>query len=102
MATDWKPSKRIIDQEAIKRKLLTDGWCRICAAVATEGHHVLLRSQRGDDVPDNIIPLCLRCHRAYHDGAFELVLKRPEWAYLKGKLTGRAEAYAEKRRLVLR
>jgi 5-methylcytosine-specific restriction endonuclease McrA len=46
------------------------GPCRVCGDVATNGrlygliqfHHIVPRSWHGDDVPDNIAPLCPGCH----------------------------------------
>jgi len=52
------------------------GPCRICRRVESNGslhttielHHLIRRSQGGDDVADNIVPLCGACHRKLHDG----------------------------------
>jgi len=60
------------------------GPCRICRRVESNGsvhstielHHLIRRSQGGDDVPDNIVPLCGACHRKLHDG-------RPGLAHLR-------------------
>lgn len=48
------------------------GPCRGCGELATEFHHLVARSQRGDDVAANIVPLCSFCHRVYTD-------KTPGW-----------------------
>ena len=33
-----------------------------------DAHHLISRAQGGDDVLNNLIPLCVSCHRAYHNG----------------------------------
>jgi hypothetical protein len=45
------------------------GPCRVCGSVENgkveskvQLHHVVSRAHYGGDVPDNIVPLCLRCH----------------------------------------
>lgn len=48
------------------------GPCRVCCDPGHNGsqfgriqlHHLVSRSQLGDDVADNIVPLCLRCHES--------------------------------------
>ncbi len=48
------------------------GPCRVCLDPATNGrlhgliqfHHIVARAHGGDDVADNIAPLCLSCHGA--------------------------------------
>src|SRR5581483_7294490 len=48
------------------------GPCRVCGAAAYNGgafpkvqlHHVVARDHYGDDLPENIVPLCLPCHEA--------------------------------------
>jgi 5-methylcytosine-specific restriction endonuclease McrA len=58
-AKQWQ---RIIDAKI--------GPCRVCCNPATNGgglpkvymHHVVSRQDGGDDVPDNIVPLCWDCH----------------------------------------
>ncbi|MCR4340080.1 MAG: HNH endonuclease [Gemmatimonadaceae bacterium] len=41
------------------------GPCRSCGSPGPiEMHHLVNRSQRGDDVPGNLVPLCLDCHRS--------------------------------------
>lgn len=59
--------RRVAHTPAIRRKLLGDRCCRGCGQDAAEGHHVLHRSQGGDDHIDNIIPLCDWCHDLYHE-----------------------------------
>src|SRR5438105_14697900 len=48
------------------------GPCRVCCDPCSNGsqfgriqfHHLVSRAQNGDDVEDNIVPLCLTCHAA--------------------------------------
>jgi 5-methylcytosine-specific restriction endonuclease McrA len=37
--------------------------CRICDAPVVELHHIVPRDLGGNDVPDNIVPLCPLCHK---------------------------------------
>jgi len=96
---DPKPPKRIIDTDAGPRKLALDPVCRGCGRRASDAHHILLRSQRGDDVEDNIMPLCHLCHIAYHDGRLRsLKLTDSERLYLADKLgVSQGQAYVERR-----
>ena len=100
MTPDPKPTKRIVDSAAGKNKLALEPKCRECPKPATDPHHVVLRSQRGDDVEDNIVPLCFRCHRSYHDGKTSIRLKPREISYVFEKV-GRNYGieYMDKRRL---
>lgn len=79
---------RKLDSGARDRKLAADQMCRATGNRATDGHHILLRSQGGDDVEDNILPLSDAPHRAYHaKGRLPGVkLTDRETAYLAGKL----------------
>lgn len=79
---------RKLDSSARDRKLAADPTCRQLGRRATDGHHILLRSQGGDDVEDNILPLSTKAHRTYHDtGVLPGVkLTDAEYAYLVGKL----------------
>ena len=100
MATDFKPVKRIVDHEAKDRKLAADSVCRCgCGRRASDGHHILLRSQRGDDVEDNVMPLAHECHMRYHAGRLrKLTLTEREFGYLAAKLGYEAAAEYVKRR----
>jgi predicted HNH restriction endonuclease len=85
------------------------GPCRICSArnplelLPGQGtiqlHHLVTREDHGDDVPDNIVPVCEECHDALHRRApaiGRLLLSRlsdAEYAYMIGK---GGEDYAER------
>lgn len=66
-----KPPKRVVDRDAVREKLLSDRSCRLCGkrgkitvigdrtyVAGLSGHHIVPRGQGGDDVPENIVPLC--------------------------------------------
>lgn len=91
---------RKLDSTARDRKLASDPTCRATGNRATEGHHILLRSQGGDDVEDNILPLSLPPHAIYHaTGVLKGVkLTDAEYAYLVSKLGEEAAAdYIERK-----
>jgi len=65
---DPKPPPRIRDSQAGLAKLRREGRCRVCGqARGLTRHHLLNRSQGGDDVDDDIVPVCdgpgVTCHR---------------------------------------
>ena len=77
------------------------GPCRVCEALVgaftlppegVEYHHVVSRAQGGDDVGDNIVPLCSLCHgdvtRRFQPslGVLAVSLSEAERAYVVGKL----------------
>lgn len=70
MTADPKPAKRIVDPDAGAAKMAREGRCRICGAdrryTVTTRHHLIPRSQGGDDIDDNLVPLCghgtVGCH----------------------------------------
>lgn len=68
---DPKPPRRIKDPQAGAEKTRREARCRICGAPGVyytdanphgmtklTRHHLVPRSQRGDDVDDNLVPLC--------------------------------------------
>jgi hypothetical protein len=68
------------------------GPCRVCSQRGKLGevflHHLVFREDFGDDVPDNIVPVCRDCHAALHNRApaiARLLLTRltdAEYAYM--------------------
>jgi 5-methylcytosine-specific restriction endonuclease McrA len=76
------------------------GPCRVCRDPASNGalhalihfHHLVPRAQGGDDVADNIVPLCQDCHglATLRNPLVLEVLARSvtegEYAYIIGKL----------------
>ena len=63
---DPKAPERIRDTDALRRKLLSDRECRAHGGSASDPHHLIFKSHGGDDVEDNIIPLCHDCHMRFH------------------------------------
>jgi len=55
-------------QELHLSVLRRDGWrCQSCGSVKQlEVHHQQYRSHAGEDVEDNLITLCRKCHRSEH------------------------------------
>jgi 5-methylcytosine-specific restriction endonuclease McrA len=65
------------------------GPCRVCWGRGdVQYHHLVTRQDHGDDVPDNIVPVCRDCHAALHNRApaiARLLLTRltdAEYAYM--------------------
>lgn len=47
----------------------SNGKCKNCGSSNNVyAHHIIFRSQNGDDSLENLISLCLDCHRKAHDG----------------------------------
>lgn len=89
-----KPAKRIKDPEAVRSAMNTEPWCRKCGAPATDPHHILLKSQGGDDVFGNIMPLCHTHHDEYHrNSRLEAELHESEVEYMIGKMGMSAAAW---------
>lgn len=72
------------------------GPCRVCGAQGSNGtlhgkiqlHHIVSREDHGDDVPDNVAPLCPHCHAHLTQRtpevcrAFLLTLTDGEYSYM--------------------
>jgi 5-methylcytosine-specific restriction endonuclease McrA len=67
-----EPSPRRLDPtayESLRQQVLRrDGWrCQLCARMANlEVHHKQFRSHSGHDSEENLITLCVGCHREIH------------------------------------
>jgi hypothetical protein len=68
------------------------GRCRICGRLPAQLHHLVARSQSGDDVADNLVPLCSDHHSAVHAG--DLLAR----TLLGGRLTDAEVGYVVDRR----
>jgi 5-methylcytosine-specific restriction endonuclease McrA len=73
--SDPKPRARIVNPLAGRDKLRREKACRMCghkrgsATVrrrALTRHHLIPRSQGGDDVDANLVPICESCHAFVH------------------------------------
>jgi hypothetical protein len=73
----WKPHKRIKNPKKFHFEVIRrDGKCKICLIrYATDAHHLISRGRGGDDVRENGLGLCHRCHMNYHDGHIKLKKK---------------------------
>lgn len=94
---DPKPARRIVatKQEWAAIAEAKQGPCRICRRVESNGsvhsrielHHLIRRSQGGDDVAENIVPLCGECHTKLHAGNAGILRLLPsEVAYMRSRL----------------
>ena len=82
------------DWSAAAGKLADEQCCRVCGYHSVDPAHIIPRSRGGDDVAENIVPLCRSCHTAYDAGQLELlpVLARQEEVHAV-ELVGLGEAY---------
>lgn len=61
------PLSRIVDNTALAIAKLYYRECAICGDThGLQVHHIVLRSQGGDDVDANFCALCLTCHDNIH------------------------------------
>lgn len=67
-SADPKPKKRVRDRELMKQLHLDRGVCCLCENYhpSSHLHHVYPRGQGGDDVRENLVFLCFRCHDRIH------------------------------------
>lgn len=102
---DAKPEPRIIDNTVLAIAKLYYRDCAICGATNVHIHHIVFRSQGGDDVDPNLCGLCRFHHDEIHanKGLAWLALKtyvlveRPDTqTYLEQKLGARAESFFDR------
>lgn len=94
---DPKPKARKVNRAGGRKKLLTEGRCRICERnLPLTRHHLVPKSLGGSDVDDNIVPLCGDGVRGCHG----LIEARDPIACstLRAKLTKKETAYVLKRK----
>lgn len=91
---DPKPPKRVVASlnswESLRYQKL--GPCRICGKVPATLHHLVPRSLRGDDVAENLVPLCghgtqgchgdVEAHRPEAVAALRQALRPEELKYI--------------------
>jgi len=69
-----KPTRLRLDPnlyDQLRNQVLRrDGWrCQACGSISNlEVHHKEFRSHSGNDLQENLISLCTRCHSAIHCG----------------------------------
>lgn len=57
---------RLRDWTKAREKCAAEGRCRVCHRLGWEAAHVIGRTHDGVVVhPDDVVPLCTRCHAAY-------------------------------------
>ena len=63
--------KKINKKSNLKKCVKENPYCRNCGSSDNvSAHHIIFRSQGGDDSLTNLITLCFNCHRKVHDGEF--------------------------------
>jgi len=92
-APNPRPVRRLVDPTAGRRKCGDGAECRLCPSRRElERHHLVPRSQRGDDVDENLVPLCAPCHRLVTENDPEAL------ALLRGRLWPEEEAYVARKK----
>jgi len=94
--SDPRPEARVVDRHVGLRKLWIEGRCRACGVVGRDRlnrAHLVPKGQRGDDVPQNIVPLCgsgtTGCHGAltdHHRASAPSRLEGQEWTVVAAAL----------------
>jgi 5-methylcytosine-specific restriction endonuclease McrA len=97
-----RPAGRIVNPRAGRAKIQDEGKCRICPSrIDLDRHHLVPRSLGGDDVDENLIPLCHTCHMEFEHGTrrgwfghlIRRALTRSELAYV---LRRKSEVFLER------
>ena len=66
----YPKEKRIVNKKLLKDK---KGVCQLCGKKGqTEKHHKKSRGSGGNDIEENLIEVCRKCHRLIHDGKINL------------------------------
>jgi 5-methylcytosine-specific restriction endonuclease McrA len=67
-----KPRKRLKNPALLRAMREEIPYCERCGKPGYGGmHHIVHRSQRGDDVRTNLVRLCYECHTGVHDGRYD-------------------------------
>lgn len=68
---NFHKKKKIRCKANLKKTTNSQGKCMNCHQTEFLGaHHIIFRSEGGDDNMDNLITLCQNCHRFAHDGLY--------------------------------
>lgn len=63
--------KRIRNRALLKAMREEIPYCERCGAPGHGGmHHIRYKSQGGSDIRENLIRLCMYCHRGIHDARY--------------------------------
>lgn len=103
---DAKPEPRIVDNTALAIAKLYYRECAICGSTqGVQVHHILFRSQQGDDTDANLCGLCRLHHDEIHANKalawlalkmYVIVERSDTQAYLEKKLGSRAEGFFDR------
>ncbi len=65
----------MVDRSLAVKVYVRDEWkCRFCKSRENlTPHHLIHKSQGGEDSLDNLVTLCFNCHRLIHDGKLKIV-----------------------------
>ena len=70
----FQKNKKIRDLEASRKCKERDKKCIVCNhSHSLNAHHIIGKGQNGGDELENLVTLCFRCHRSYHDGHFDKI-----------------------------
>lgn len=73
---DPKSAARVVDPAALRAARLAGDECAACGRPPGSVHHVIPRSEGGDDVPANLVLLCgsgtTGCHGAWHGNPYAI------------------------------
>jgi hypothetical protein len=93
---DPRPTRRVVDPHAGTGKVVAEGRCRACGRKGLSylnRAHLVSKGQRGDDVEDNIVPLCgsgtSGCHGSltdHHPASWPSHLEGAEWTEISSAL----------------
>lgn len=114
MTPDPKKPRRIVDKQAWKRAVRREPECVICGKPTQSSHHLLKRSQAGDDFPPNLVGVCGDGVRGCHGrleaedvvtrkllGEYVMERRRDFTAYLEAKLGAEQSREWLRRRLLV-
>lgn len=105
MISDPRPQKRYRatkEQWEAIRAWFSEDRCWVCDEPWTELHHIVNRSHAGDDIAENLAPLCSECHRLIEarDTSARSLLRHAllpsNYQYLFDKLGGTFEGWLER------
>lgn len=106
MRSDPRPAKRYratLEEWEWFRTWFATSDCWVCAGPWQELHHILARSQGGDDDLTNLVPVCRECHGLieardpYARSRIRGALMPSNLEYLRGKFGGdRVEGWLER------
>lgn len=66
----YPKNKRIENKKILQDK---KGICEVCGKKGqTEKHHIQTKGSGGDDVPENLIEVCRKCHTKIHQGLIKV------------------------------